>query len=168
MVNISLIFAMARNRAIGLKGEIPWYIPEDFKRFKTLTLGHPCVMGRKTFDSIVKKLGKPLPGRTSIVISRGRVSYDGVAVFADIKTAIDHAKDIAVRDRKDQIFICGGAEIYKQTLPLADKLYVTEVDMDVIGDTFMPAWNDSEFRITHTESFSGDPGYSFINYERNN
>lgn len=163
---ISIIVAMARNRAIGLRGEIPWHIPDDLKRFKALTLGHPCIMGRKTFESIVARLGKPLPGRTSIVVSKKGFHYHDVPVFADVQKAIEAAKEFAIRDGRNEVFICGGAQIYAAALPLADKLYVTEVDGEPEADVFMPEWNPLQFRQVKLEPHDGDPPYSFIDFVR--
>lgn len=156
-----MIFAMARNRAIGLKGDIPWYIPDDLKRFKALTLGHPCIMGRKTFESIVARLSKPLPGRTSLVISRSGYNYPGVDVYPTIDQAITAAKEL-----DDTIFICGGAEIYALALPHATHLYVTEVDLDPDADAFMPMWDINDFEEVQRINVDGNPQYAFIDYAR--
>jgi dihydrofolate reductase len=165
-IKTSLIFAMARNRAIGFQGDIPWYIPDDLKRFKALTLGHPCIMGRKTFESIVKRLGKPLPGRMNIVISRSGYEYGDVPVFPDVDEAIEAAKLIALHGEKEQIFICGGSDIYKAALPNADRLYVTDVDMIVQGDAFMPEWPKNSFTQTHEEHHAGPPAFTWRDYNR--
>lgn len=168
-IKTSLIFAMARNRAIGFQGDIPWYIPDDLKRFKALTLGHPCIMGRKTFESIVKRLGKPLPGRSTIVISRSGFEYGDIPVFPDVAEAIEAAQMVALHQDKPEIFVCGGAEIYAAAMPYADRLYVTEVDMIAQGDAFMPAWDKAEFRTLKSEQVNavGDtPAYTFVDYER--
>ncbi len=166
MVNISIIAAMARNRAIGLRGDIPWYIPDDLKRFKALTLGHPCIMGRKTFESIMTRLGKPLPGRTSIVISRSGYTYPGVIVVPDIHLAIDEAFKISKAENRDQIFVIGGAEIYALALPFANRLYITEVDLEPEADAFMPIWRNSEFMLISREDHAGPPVYQYLDYGR--
>ena len=164
MVNICIIVAMARNRAIGLKGEIPWHIPDDLKRFKMLTLGHPCIMGRKTFESILARLGKPLPGRDTIVVSRAGFSYPGVPVCSDIETAIDVAKKVAINGGKDKIFVCGGAQIYAASIPKADRLYITEVDLEPDADVFMPEWDHARFQEISRESHAGTPAFSYVDY----
>ena len=164
---ISLIFAMARNRAIGFQGEIPWYIPEDLKRFKALTIGHPCIMGRKTFESIVKRLGNPLPGRTNIVVSKSGYEFGDTPVFPNIEEAIEAAQFLAFAQERPEIFICGGAEIYAATLPVADRLYVTEVDMIAQGDAFMPNWNPDHFHEIRRELHNGDPSCMWIDLARN-
>jgi dihydrofolate reductase len=143
---------MSLNRVIGAANRIPWHLPEDFKWFKQTTIGHVIVMGRKTFESI----GKPLPQRTTIVLSRSRVSIPGVEVVPDL-SCIDPAS-AACAGRK--IYVCGGAEIYRQALPLCSDLYLTLVDRVVEGDTFFPPFEDEfelvgeilhrpEFRILH-------------------
>lgn len=166
MVSISIIAAMARNRAIGLRGEIPWYIPDDLKRFKALTLGHPCIMGRKTFESIVARLGKPLPGRNTIVVSASGFSYDGVIVCSDVEMAIERAKEMAIKNGKDQIFVCGGGQIYAATIERSDRLYITEVDIEPEADAFMPEWDRAVFQEVLREHHSGTPAFSYVDYER--
>ncbi len=166
MVSVSIIAAMARNRAIGLRGDIPWYIPDDLKRFKALTLGHSCIMGRKTFESIVARLGKPLPGRDTIVVSASGFSYPGVIVCADVDRAIEVGRGLAVKNGKDQIFVCGGAQIYVAMMPCADRLYITEVDMEPDADAFMPNWDQSVFEEISREVHSGTPAFVYVDYER--
>ncbi len=166
MVSVSIIAAMARNRAIGLRGEIPWYIPDDLKRFKALTLGHPCIMGRKTFESIVARLGKPLPGRDTIVVSSSGFLYPGVMVCSDVDQAMQNAKELAVKNGTNQIFVCGGAQIYAAMMPCADRLYITEVDMEPEADAFMPNWDGSVFREVFREDQPALPPYRFLEYVR--
>lgn len=134
---------MAKNRVIGNQGKIPWHLPEDLKRFKQITMGHAIIMGRKTFESI----GKPLPGRLNIVLSRTRefTTTDGKNIFTPVwengATALDaHSLDDAIRKAGDQneVFVIGGAEIYRLALPLADKIYMTLIDQEFEGDTFFP------------------------------
>ncbi len=125
---------MSLNRVIGAGNRIPWHLAEDFKWFKQKTTGQVIVMGRKTFESI----GKPLPGRTTIVLSRSRVSIPGVEVVPDLSRIDPSGADCAGR----KIFICGGAEIYRQALPLCSDLYLTLVNRVVEGDTFFPPFED--------------------------
>ena len=129
-MKISLIVAMAANRAIGLDNKMPWHLSADLKKFKAITMGSPIVMGRKTYESI----GRPLPGRSNIIISRN-LDYQqaGCLVFNDIKAAIEASSKDA-----EEIFIIGGAELYKATLPHADNLYLTLINQDFNGDTFFP------------------------------
>ena len=132
---ISIIVAHSRNMAIGKANALVWRLPEDLKRFKKLTTGHPIIMGRKTHQSI----GKPLPDRTNIVVTRDMdLEIPGCIVTHSAVEAIEKAKEFD----QEEIFIIGGAEIYKETLPLADRLYVTKVDMHVDGDAFFPQYSD--------------------------
>lgn len=137
-MSISIIVAVSENKVIGKDNQLIWRLPDDLKRFKSLTLGHPIIMGRKTFDSI----GKPLPGRTSIVITRDSTfKHDGVLVAYSIDQAIQMAQQIT----EDELFVIGGGDIYKQTLPIADKVFLTTVDLTVEGDT--------TFEITDLENW---------------
>lgn len=146
------IAAMSENRVIGAAGKIPWHLPEDFKWFKRMTTGQVIVMGRKTFESI----GKPLPNRTTIVLSRSRFCPPGVRTASDLSRIDLTDSAIAGRD----IFICGGAQVYAQALPLCSDLYLTLVKRVVEGDTFFPPFEDrfelaeeildcAEFNIRH-------------------
>ena len=123
---------MAENRVIGRGGRIPWHLPDDFRFFKRTTLGHVLVMGRKTFESI----GRPLPGRETIVLTRGPWSHPGVKTIASLDRL-----PLAPGDPR-QVFICGGAEVYAQALPLCSDLYLTRVKRTVEGDTFFPPFEE--------------------------
>jgi dihydrofolate reductase len=140
---VALIAAVARNGVIGRDNQLPWRLPGELKYFKATTLGKPVVMGRKTFES----LGKPLPERTNIVISRDKnyVVPAGVVVVDNVEAALQQADAIAQRDGVDEIMVIGGAEIYRQTLPVAALLYLTEVQADVDGDAFFPAMDFSQW-----------------------
>ena len=140
---VALVVAMAKeSRIIGKDGGLPWRIPGDMKFFKAQTMGKPIVMGRKTFESI----GKPLPGRTSIVITRDNDwSFEGVTVCHSIGEALDAAREIASRDGVDEVCVIGGAEIYAQALPLADVIYLTEVAGEVEGDAVLTAFDMSDW-----------------------
>jgi len=133
---ISIIVAMAKNRTIGVDNTLPWRCPEDLKHFKALTMGHHMIMGRKTFDSI----GKPLPGRTTVVITRNTDLKIEDCVMAN---SLEGA--IAACGHDDKIFIVGGAEIYAQALPLVDSLYITEIQREVEGDAYFPELNASDW-----------------------
>ena len=130
-IQIVMIAAVAANRVIGVNGDMPWHIPSDFTHFKAMTMGKPIVMGRKQFET----LGKPLPGRVNIVVTR-QVEYqpEGVIVINDFDAAISHAKSIARADRVDEIMIIGGGEIYQLSMAIADRLIVSNVEAE-IGDT---------------------------------
>ncbi|WP_404403142.1 dihydrofolate reductase [Pelagibacterium halotolerans] len=132
---ISMIAAVAANGVIGAEGAMPWHLPSDFAFYKSVTMGKPLVVGRKTFESI----GKPLPGRTNIVVTRNKdYAPDGVIVVGTLEEGIAQAKAIARRDGVDEIFINGGAEIYRQAMPMADRLYLTHVQLSPEGDTVFP------------------------------
>ena len=136
----SIIAAVGRNRVLGKDNRLLWNIPEDLKRFKTLTLGHPCIMGRKTFDSIVAMLGKPLPGRNNIVLVKpdedaSNLAGTGVIIAHSIPEALQKAHSL-----DNEVFIIGGAQIYTQALPYADRLYLTLIDDEKEGDAFFPEY----------------------------
>ena len=160
---ISMIAALSRNRAIGRNNAMPWHLPADLKRFKALTLGHPVIMGRKTWDSILATLGKPLPGRQSIVLTR-----NGTAVLPGATVAHAMATAIAAAGHVDEVFVIGGAEIYALALPLADRLHLTEIDADVEGDAFFPPISGEAFVETGREAgpAHADWRYEFATYER--
>lgn len=159
--HLSLIAAMARNRVIGLHNRLPWRLPADMRRFRELTTGHAIVMGRKTFDS----LPRPLPNRTNIVVTRDRdYRPDGATVVHSIEDAI------ACADADREIFVIGGEQIYRQTLPLADRLYLTLVDSDFDGDAWFPAYDANEWREIASEQYLPDEknpqGMKFVTLER--
>ena len=155
---ISLVVAAADNNVIGRDNAMPWHIPEDFKHFKTVTMGKPCIMGRKTFESILAQLGKPLPGRVNIVVSRKNYQHDGALTCKDLSEAIEQGGKIET----DEICIIGGAQIYAQALELANKIYLTRVHQSPEGDAFFPAlgkeWKE--------ESRDDRQGFSFLTYTR--
>ncbi|MCL9780555.1 type 3 dihydrofolate reductase [Vibrio sp. S4M6] len=144
---ISLIAAMANNRVIGKDNQMPWHLPADFAWFKRCTMGKPIVMGRKTFDSI----GKPLPGRMNIVISRNLdLHIEGVKVVASIDDAIELAKIDS-----EEVMIIGGGSIYDACLVKADKLYLTFIDANIEGDTCFPDWGSS-WKTSFSEQYQAD------------
>ncbi len=161
---IVIVAGMAhKTRAIGMKNGLLWHVPEDMKRFKRLTLGHPVIMGRKTFESILEILGKPLPGRTNIVVTRD-TSYqpDGAKVAHSLEEAID----IANSEDPTEIHIGGGSEIYRQALPLVSRLNITWFFDDKEGDTFFPEFeNDFSVTIEHPIQEHGGLSYQWIDYE---
>ena len=156
---LTLIAAVARNGIIGKDNALPWRLSADLKRFKALTTGHPILMGRKTWES----LGRPLPGRHNIVISRNAAyRAEGATVVRSINAAID----AAVND--GEAFVIGGEEIYRLALPLADRLQLTEIDSDFAGDAVFPAFDRSQWRETLREAHVDESGltYAFVTYER--
>jgi dihydrofolate reductase len=144
---ISLIVAMARNRVIGADNKIPWHLPNELKLFKRLTMGHHIVMGRKTYESI----GRLLPGRTTVIVTRQRdYAVPGALVAHSTQEAIAACKG------DDEIFVIGGADLFRETLPSADRLYLTTVDAEPAGDTFMPELDTAAWREISAESFEKD------------
>jgi len=158
---LAIIVAMAQNRTIGINNTLPWRIPEDLKHFKALTMGHHMIMGRKTFDSI----GKPLPGRTTVVVTRDRELQISGCIMAH---TLEEAIVACAGD--EQIFIAGGAELYAQALPLANTLYITEIQQAVEGDAHFPAFDKTEWleasrEIRHQET-PQVLKYHFVIYRR--
>ena len=153
---------MTRAGVIGKDGHLPWRLSADLKRFKALTLGHAIIMGRKTYDS----LGRPLPGRTSIVITRQATLHvpPEVLVVHSLAEALHHV------GHDDAPFVIGGGEIFAQALPLAERMFVTWVESEIQGDTLFPAWNPREWRLAQEERHSADEknqyDYSFATYYR--
>ncbi|CAH1522497.1 dihydrofolate reductase [Vibrio owensii] len=143
---ISMIAAMADNRIIGKDNQMPWHLPADFAWFKRCTMGKPVVMGRKTYESI----GRPLPGRLNIVISRdASLSIEGVTTVTSIEQALEVAGEV------EEVMIIGGGAIYATCLPMANKLYVTHIEAEIDGDTQFPDWG-TEFKETYSEAYQAD------------
>lgn len=171
-MTIALIVAAARNDVIGRDGMLPWHLPEDLRRFKRLTSGHPIVLGRLTHESIVARLGRPLPGRTSVVISSQPrpASEDGVVWAASMDEALLAARQVAAGGHGgDLVFVGGGTSVYQQGLLQADRIHLTRLHRDVDGDTRMPpGWLDG-FTLAGQEdrdTTAADGGYSWLDYER--
>lgn len=140
---LSLIVAVAQNGVIGDRNALLWHISEDLKHFKALTSGHPVVMGRKTYES----LGRPLPNRTNVVISRQELEIPGCRVVHSLDEAL------ALFPGDEEVFIIGGAQIYAEALPRADRFYLTRVFHDYEGDTRFPEWDEAQWRLVSSESF---------------
>lgn len=156
---LSIIAAVARNRVIGSENRLPWRLPEDLRHFKRLTLGHHLIMGRKTFESI----GRPLPGRVSVILTRDTgYQAEGCLSAGSVGAALKACGD------DPEVFVVGGAEIYAQFLPLADRLYLTEIDADFAGDAFFPAFDRSQWAEIGRESHVSDTGlaFAFVTYQR--
>ncbi|RJQ29521.1 dihydrofolate reductase [Candidatus Parcubacteria bacterium] len=157
---IALVAAVAQNGVIGAKNDLPWYLPEDLKRFRTLTKGKTVLMGRKTFESILKRNGKPLPDRTNVVITR-HADYEvapGVLHFTSIEEAF---KSLEGKD----VYVIGGGEVFKQTIDKADVLYITHVEKDVEGDVFFPEIKNGDWATAEEELHEG---FRFTTYKRRN
>ena len=155
---LSLIVAASRNGVIGAGGKLPWRLPADLQRFKQITMGHPILMGRKTFESI----GKPLPGRTNIVITRQKS-------FQCSGTTVAHSLEEALRicEEETEVFVIGGAEIFRQALPLADRIYLTRIEKDFEGDTLLFDIDPAAWKEASREDFLTDPlPHSFLTYNQ--
>jgi len=160
-MKISLIVAMASNRAIGLNNQIPWHLSADLKKFKKITMGAPILMGRKTYESI----GRPLPGRSNIVISRNpEYRQAGCLVFNGIEQALESCRD------RDEVFVIGGSDFYRSMLAVADTLYLTQIHREFPGDTFFPELDANQWIEVEREDIQDDPdvafSYSFLKLEK--
>lgn len=158
---ISLIAAMDKNRIIGNDNRLPWHLPADLKHFKAITLNKPIIMGRKTFDSI----GKPLPQRRNMVISRQKkLNLPGCEVFSSLSDAIKAV------DTNEEVMIIGGESIFRESLSLADRLYLTIIDHEFEGDTVFPQWDKKAWKVISSETHQSDErnryGYTFIQLEK--
>lgn len=150
--------AAAENGVIGKNNDLPWYLPEDLKHFKEVTTGKTVLMGRKTFESILARLKKPLPGRKNVVITRQKdyQAPEGVLIFASLDQAVQALS-------AEDIYVIGGAEIYKQALPLAEKMYITHVKGNYEGDAFLPEINFSKWKKIESEMHDK---YEFAVYQK--
>jgi len=163
----SMIVAMAENRVIGINNNLPWYLPNDLKYFKQVTMGKPILMGRKTFESI----GKPLPGRANIVITRNKEwAADGIKIVHSLESAYQLAESIVEIDGQDEVMVIGGDQIYQSSLPSIDRIYLTKVHAEVKGDAWFPELDWSEWKEVAREDFSAEGpnpyDYSFIVLDR--
>ncbi len=142
-MKLALVAAVAENGVIGADGEMPWHYPEDLRHFKQTTIGHPVVMGRKTYESIQTRLGGPLPGRTNVVLSRReRLTLPEDAIHArGVEEALEHAED-ALDDGRDTVYVIGGATVYESLIDRADELLITEIPESPDGDTYFPGIGD--------------------------
>lgn len=167
MVEIALIAAVAENRIIGRDNALPWRLPEDLRHFKQATLGKPLLMGRKTFESI----GRPLPGRDNLVVSRHGLSGGvpaGVESFASPELALERARECAAERGVNEIMVIGGGELYRWALPRSQRLYLTLVHLEVSGDATFPDWNDDEWREVERQEYVSADGtrFSVVQLER--
>ncbi|MCC8996891.1 MAG: dihydrofolate reductase [Nitrosomonas sp.] len=162
---LSLLVAMSSNRVIGRNNQLPWHLPEDLKHFKALTMGYPIIMGRKTYESI----GKVLPGRTNIIVSRNEnYVIPGAIVVDSIQDALTAACEVDMP--KNEAFVIGGENIFRQTLPLSQRIYLTEIQKTFEGDTFFPElnlneWHEAE-RVKHFSSGNERLEYHFVILDR--
>ncbi|MCG8414877.1 MAG: dihydrofolate reductase [Pseudomonadales bacterium] len=152
-MNLSLICAMAQNRVIGRNNSLPWHLSEDLKYFKRTTMGHSIIMGRKTWESI----GRPLPGRTNIVITTDQdYEAEGAKVVHSLEQAINTAESIAFIDGTEEAFVIGGAGLYAAALPNAQRFHLTRVHADVEGDTYLSEFDEGEWQEVRREEFQHD------------
>lgn len=160
-MQIAIIAALANNNVIGNNNKLPWHLPADLKHFKEITLGKPIIMGRKTYESI----GKALPGRRNIVITRD-VNWQcaDCEIYHSLREVLSAVKEC------DEVMVIGGAEIYQEVLPLADKMYLTFIHYDFIGDTYFPNWNPDEWQEIEHADYPADEKnpypYSFVVLQR--
>jgi dihydrofolate reductase len=157
---LSLIVAMSRNRVIGRDNRLPWHLPEDLKRFRKITTGHPVIMGRKTFESI----GRLLPNRENIILTR-QPEYRvlGAKIVASLDEALSHCHQ---SNPEQEVFILGGAEVYRQALPLVQRLYLTCIEQDVEGDATFPLFNWSDYKVIEEENRTDPLPFRFVTLER--
>ena len=159
MTQLSTIVAIANNRVIGINNTLPWHLPEDLKRFRALTTGHHIIMGRKTYES----LGRLLPGRTTVIVTRNQdYKVAGALVANSLQDAIAQCKG------DDEAFLIGGAELYQDGLKLSDKLYITEIDLDVAGDAYFPEFDRSDWQEISREAHVSEKGlkFNYVTYQR--
>lgn len=157
MAEIIIIVAIAKNRVIGRNGQLPWHLPSDLQHFKKTTMGCPLIMGRKTFDSI----GKPLPGRDNIVLTRDQdLRIPGCVMMHSVQNAIEHCRD------HEKAFIIGGGDIFRLALPFTDSLIVTALGRDVEGDVYFDPIDPDQFKEVHSQTCAEEEPYRIVRYER--
>lgn len=160
-MRISMIAAMSKNQVIGIHNTLPWHLPADLKHFKTITMGKPIIMGHKTFESI----GRPLPGRTNIILTRQSITYDNCIIVHSVTDALQ------LTAAHEETIVIGGAQIYQTFLPYATRLYLTIVDTIVEGDAFFPKWNKEEWQVVqeaHLDKSNDNPFHlTYLTLERN-
>lgn len=166
-MKVSLIVAMSENRVIGRQNQMPWHLPDELKYFKRVTMGKPVLMGRNTFESI----GKPLPGRDNIIITRNAdYEADGISVVTSVEDALDLADSLSGNDPIAEAMVIGGAQIFAATLPIADRLYLTEVHAIIDGDVFFPEFPRERWRVVARDEHAADAknpyAYSVLVLER--
>ncbi|MEQ7918894.1 dihydrofolate reductase [Xanthomonas sp. WHRI 1810A] len=165
-LTLSLIAAIGEDHVIGWNNSMPWHLPADFKYFKATTLGKPIIMGRNTWDS----LGRPLPGRLNLVVSRQKgLTLEGAEVFTSLDAAIERAEAWANEQGVSEIMLIGGAQLYTLGLPQADRLYLTRVALSPEGDAWFPQFDEAEWKLVSNEAhpaLDDKPAYSFEVWER--
>lgn len=166
LLPVSLIVAATRNQVIGLDNQMPWNLPADLRYFKQRTLGKPIIMGRKTWES----LGRPLPGRLNIVITRqADIALEGAEVFADLDAAIERGQEWAAQQGVDEVMVIGGGQLYQQALTLAQRVYLTRIELELDGDTYFPVLDAQLWQKTDAQTHPAqeqEPGYTFEVWQR--
>lgn len=163
---LAMIAALADNRVIGLDNKMPWHLPADLKHFKAMTLGKPIIMGRKTWDS----LGRPLPGRLNLVVSRQPdLQLEGAETFTSLDAALLRAEQWARGQGVDELMLIGGAQLYAQALPQAQRLYLTRIEASPEGDAFFPAYDEADWARIDSQAHPAEgaaPAYRFETWQR--
>lgn len=163
---LAMIAALAENRVIGLDNRMPWHLPADLKHFKAMTLGKPIIMGRKTWDS----LGRPLPGRLNLVVSRQPdLHLEGAETFTSLDAALARAGQWAREQGADELMLIGGAQLYARALGQAQRLYLTRIEANPDGDAFFPVFDEAEWQRSDCQAHpaeGGAPGYRFETWQR--
>ncbi|WP_148925498.1 type 3 dihydrofolate reductase [Stutzerimonas stutzeri] len=163
---LAMIAALADNRVIGLDNKMPWHLPADLKHFKATTLGKPIIMGRKTWDS----LGRPLPGRLNLVVSRQPdLQVEGAETFTTLDAALVRAEQWAREQGVDELMLIGGAQLYTQALGQAQRLYLTRIEANPAGDAFFPAYDEADWELVDSEAHPAEgetPAYRFETWQR--
>lgn len=166
LLPVSLIVAATRNQVIGRDNHMPWHLPADLRYFKQRTLGKPIIMGRKTWES----LGRPLPGRLNLVITRqADTTLDGAEVFTDLQAAIERGQEWAREQGVDEVMVIGGGQLYQQALALTQRVYLTRIDLELEGDTFFPVLDAQHWQQTDAQAHPAqdqEPGYTFEVWQR--
>lgn len=163
---INLIACTSENLTIGKDNNIPWTVPRDLKYFRNRTINHPVIMGRKTYESIISRLGKPLPKRTNLIISQSLTNvHPDAKLFSNITSAVDYGLTLS-----NSVFIIGGGEIYKECLPIANRIFLTKLHTDIEGDTKFPLINQEDWANISETHFKADENspfdLTFITYQR--
>ena len=165
-IPLAMIAALAENRVIGLDNQMPWHLPADLRHFKAMTLGKPIVMGRKTWDS----LGRPLPGRLNLVVTRqADLQLEGAETFGSLEAALQRAGQWAGEQQVDEVMLIGGAQLYRQALPLAQRLYLTRIAANPDGDAFFPEFDEADWQRIDCQSqpaVGEAPAHSFEIWHR--
>lgn len=160
-MEVVIVAAVAANGVIGAEGELPWYYPEDLRHFRETTTGHPVVVGRRTYESIVERLGGPLPERTTVVLSTKKLDLpEGAVLAGSVEAALEAAR---AAEGGDTVFVAGGASVYEQFLPHADRMVLTELDAAFDGDVYFPEWEREEWIEVDRDEREE---LAFVEYER--